>query len=237
VPAGAGCQGSIPNVISEVVATDNCTLVASLVKTQNPAAGTVVAVGSHPITVNVTDASGNVSSCTVAFSVFQSSAPAITACPAARTLPVNGSCQAIIPNLLGELTATDSCTPAGQLIKTQNPAAGAALNNPGTYIITFTVTNANGFSSTCTAAVTYVDSTAPTITCPGNITVTAAPGKKTAIVSYTVTAADNCLPVTVTCTPPSGSSFPIGTTPVSCSAKDPSNNTASCGFTVTVKKK
>ncbi|HXI93524.1 MAG TPA: HYR domain-containing protein [Blastocatellia bacterium] len=237
VPAGAGCQGTIPNVVPEVVATDNCTPVASLVKTQSPAAGTVVAVGSHPITVNVADASGNISSCTVAFSVFQSSAPAITVCPAARTLPVNGSCQAIIPNLLGELTATDSCTPAGQLLKEQNPAAGAVLNNPGTYIITFTVTNANGFSSTCTAAVTYVDSTAPTITCPGNITVTAAPGKKTAIVSYTVTAADNCLPATVTCTLPSGSSFAIGTTPVSCSAKDPSNNTASCGFTVTVKKK
>ena len=236
-PAGSGCQGTIPNVIPEVVATDNCTPVASLVKTQNPAAGTVVAVGSHPITVTVTDGSGNVSSCTVAFSVFQSSTPAITACPAARTLSVNGSCQAIIPNLLGELTATDSCTPSGQLIKSQNPAAGAVLNNPGTYIVTLTVTNANNFSSTCTTAVTYVDSAAPAITCPGNKTVTAAPGKKTAIVTYAVTATDNCSPVTVTCTPPSGSSFPIGTTPVSCSAKDPSNNTASCGFTVTVKKK
>lgn len=236
-PAGAGCQGTIPNVIPEVVATDNCTAAASLLITQSPTAGTVVNVGSHPITVTVTDGSSNSTTCTVPFSVFQSGAPAITSCPPDRTLSVNGSCQAIIPNVLSEVVATDSCTPSGQLVKSQNPAAGTVLNNPGTYIITITVTNANNFSSTCTTHVTYVDTTLPTITCPANITVTAAPGKRTAIVNYIVTAADNCLPVTVTCNPPSGSSFPIGTTPVSCSAKDPSNNTASCAFTVTVKKK
>jgi len=139
--------------------------------------------------------------------------------------------------VVGEVTATDSCTPSGQLVITQNPAVGTVLNNPGTYTITITVTNANNFSSTCTTHVTYVDSTPPTITCPANITVTAASGKRLTIVTYAVTAADNCSPVTVTCNPPSGSSFPIGTTPVSCSATDASNNTASCSFTVTVKKK
>src|SRR5262249_42970498 len=81
-PAGAGCQGTIPNVVLEVVATDNCTPTASLVISQSPSAGTVVSVGSHPITVTVTDASSNSTTCVVPFSVFQSSAPAITHCPA-----------------------------------------------------------------------------------------------------------------------------------------------------------
>ena len=237
IPAGVGCQGTVPNVVPEVVASDNCTATASLVITQNPSAGTVVNVGSHPITVTVRDGSNNSTTCTVAFSVFQSSAPAITHCPVNRTLSVNGSCQAIIPSVVGEVTATDSCTPSGQLVVTQNPTAGTVLNNPGTYTIVITVTNANGFSSTCTTNVTYVDTTPPTITCPANITVTAAPGRRNAIVSYTPTAADNCNPVTVTCTPPSGSSFPIGTTPVNCSATDSSNNSASCSFTVTVRRK
>jgi uncharacterized delta-60 repeat protein len=237
VPAGAGCQGTVPNVIPEVAASDNCTAAASLVISQSPTAGTVVAVGSHPITVTVTDGSNNSTSCTVQFSVFQSGAPAITHCPTNRTLSVNGSCEAIIPNVVGEVTATDSCTPSGQLVITQNPAAGTVLNNPGTYGITITVTNANGFSSTCLTQVTYLDSTPPTISCPANITVTAGPGRRAEIVNFAPTAGDNCSPVTVRCNPPSGSSFPIGTTPVSCSATDSSNNSASCSFTVTVKKK
>jgi len=41
----------------------------------------------------------------------------------------------------------------------------------------------------------------------------------------------------VTCNPPSGSSFPKGTTTVVCCAADPSGNTNCCSFTVTVEDK
>ena len=47
-------------------------------------------------------------------------------------------------------------------------------------------------------------------------------------------ASDRCSGVTVTCNPASGSVFSAGTTPVNCTAKDTSGNTASCAFTVTV---
>lgn len=39
----------------------------------------------------------------------------------------------------------------------------------------------------------------------------------------------------VSCLPPSGGVFPIGTTPVQCKATDASQNTASCTFTITVR--
>lgn len=42
--------------------------------------------------------------------------------------------------------------------------------------------------------------------------------------------------VTVACTPGSGSTFPIGTTEVSCTATDSLARTASCSFSVTVQK-
>jgi len=42
--------------------------------------------------------------------------------------------------------------------------------------------------------------------------------------------------VSVSCTPPSGDTFPIGTTAVSCTATDTLNRTASCSFSVTVTK-
>lgn len=42
--------------------------------------------------------------------------------------------------------------------------------------------------------------------------------------------------VTVACTPGSGSTFPIGTTEVSCTATDSLSRTATCSFSVTVQK-
>jgi hypothetical protein len=45
---------------------------------------------------------------------------------------------------------------------------------------------------------------------------------------------DNCSGVSFVCSPPSGASFPIGTTAVNCIVTDASGNTAGCGFTVTV---
>jgi hypothetical protein len=41
--------------------------------------------------------------------------------------------------------------------------------------------------------------------------------------------------VEVTCTPPSGSTFPIGTTTVTCTAKDDSGNSSQADFSVTVE--
>src|SRR5439155_14216247 len=56
-----------------------------------------------------------------------------------------------------------------------------------------------------------------------------------AVVNYpSGLATDNCPGVTVVCTPPSGSTFNLGPTMVSCTATDTSSNTATCGFTVTV---
>jgi len=45
-------------------------------------------------------------------------------------------------------------------------------------------------------------------------------------------ATDNCPGVMTSCTPPSGSSFSLGTTTVTCTATDTSGNTATCSFTV-----
>jgi hypothetical protein len=76
----------------------------------------------------------------------------------------------------------------------------------------------------------------PTITCPGNVTVAAAascPIATGALANFTVTASNDCGAVTSVCSPPSGSTFPVGTTTVTCTATDASGNTAQCTFTVT----
>jgi hypothetical protein len=61
------------------------------------------------------------------------------------------------------------------------------------------------------------------------------PGPDGTLVTFEVSATDdNGANVTVKCTPPSGSLFPIGATTVTCTATDDANNTASCSFQVKV---
>ncbi len=74
----------------------------------------------------------------------------------------------------------------------------------------------------------------PTITTPGDLTVNAASGQG-AIVNFSPTATtESGTPLTVTCVPSSGSGFPIGSTPVTCTATDSNGNTATATFNVIV---
>ncbi|HEU4386250.1 MAG TPA: HYR domain-containing protein, partial [Blastocatellia bacterium] len=158
-------------------------------------------------------------------------------CPTANQLPI-ASCQNVT------VAAGPSCTAnasidngssdpeGGPLTITQTPAGPYPL---GTTSVLLTVTDNKGATTQCTANVTVVDQTPPGITCPSNIIIPAAPGTCSAVATFTATAADNCPPSpTVVCSPPSGSTFPKGTTTVTCTATDGSGNTASCSFTVKV---
>lgn len=92
----------------------------------------------------------------------------------------------------------------------------------------------SGNSATGGFNVTVVDTTAPTLALPADIKVpaTSAGG---AMVSFNATALDAVSgPAAVTCTPPSGSQFPIGATQVQCTATDLSGNSTTGSFSVTV---
>ncbi|MBK8705732.1 MAG: HYR domain-containing protein [Saprospiraceae bacterium] len=108
-------------------------------------------------------------------------------------------------------------------------------------IVTLTVTDYNGQSSTCESTVTVVDNTPPVITGPGIMTIAAAPGEDFAIARWTPpTAFDNCgTPVIVQTTgPANGSSIPVGTT-FYCilRATDAAGNVAYDFFTVTAESR
>lgn len=79
----------------------------------------------------------------------------------------------------------------------------------------------------------------PTLTCPTDITVEVGASDNSAVVTFsapTVTVDPDCGPATVTFDPPSGSSFPVGTTPVTVIVTDACGQAAACTFTVVVKK-
>jgi hypothetical protein len=82
---------------------------------------------------------------------------------------------------------------------------------------------------------TSSDTTPPVLTVPAQAAVTAT-SSAGAAVSYTASAADETDGVMPppACSPASGSTFALGTTPVACTATDAAGNTASGQFPVTV---
>ncbi len=78
------------------------------------------------------------------------------------------------------------------------------------------------------------DTAPPVLTLPSDLIVEAA-GPSGAAATYVASAHDAVDgPIAVTCAPASGFTFPVGVTPVSCSATDAAGNTATGSFTVTV---
>lgn len=73
--ANASCQALIPNVVAGSTAADNC---GPVTISQSPAAGTVVSLGTHVITVTATDGAGNYTDMPVTFTVIDNTPPAIT---------------------------------------------------------------------------------------------------------------------------------------------------------------
>jgi uncharacterized repeat protein (TIGR01451 family) len=154
------------------------------------------------------------------------------AAPCALTCPSNvtqdndaGLCGAVV----------DYSSPGGTNCNgvTCSPPSGSFFpTGPAT-----TVTCVGDTGNPCSFTVTIHDTRPPvdpTITCPSNVTVDEEfAGAGSATVNYaSPTTTGNC--VTFVCSPPSGSSFPAGTTTVSCTATDSANNSVSCSFTVTV---
>nr|XP_006817910.1 PREDICTED: uncharacterized protein LOC100373477 [Saccoglossus kowalevskii] len=107
----------------------------------------------------------------------------------------------------------------------------------GVTTVTYTATDASSNTALCTFVVTVTDIEVPFVACPDNIEPPLVTDASTAFVSWSPpTATDNSLAVLTESTnyaTPSGW-FPIGTTTVYYNFTDPSDNTASCAFQITV---
>ncbi|HJQ23958.1 MAG TPA: HYR domain-containing protein, partial [Blastocatellia bacterium] len=106
------------------------------------------------------------------------------------------------------------------------------ISGSGQIVLRWTI--ANPPCPAATAEVTIQIGVAPQITCPASpVMANAATGACSANVSFNVTASGIPVP-TVNCAPPSGSSFPVGTTTVICTASNGVLPNASCSFTVKI---
>jgi HYR domain-containing protein/Big-like domain-containing protein len=212
----------------------------NVLRTSSPTNGTdsytVTAPGSYAVTVM--DSTGNISAPDQSTVSFDTTGPTIN-CPANIIQAADpGLCSAAINP--GTATATDDCsTPT----VSGSRSDGLSLTTPypvGTTTITWTALDGSGRMATCQQTVTVVDSQAPSITCPPDVTVSTDKGQCTAsnVALGTPTASDNCGAPTVSGARSDGlpltGPFPKGTTTVTWTATDSSGNKATCTQKVTV---
>ncbi|MCI0745045.1 MAG: HYR domain-containing protein [Verrucomicrobia subdivision 3 bacterium] len=234
VVAGPDCGAVVPDFTASVVAMDDCTSSTGLLKAQSPVAGSLVGLGTHLVTVTATDTSGNVGSCTVTFTVVDATAP-VGHCPEPVRVVAGDDCLGVLPDLLPQVAATDNCTPATALTKSQSPLPGTSLPL-GSHTVTFTVKDAAGNESRCDTLVRVVDATPPTVVCPEPVVLEVKTECRAQVpdLRTRAAAADNCGDVDVKQTPAPGTLLGVGVHLITLTVTDLSGNTGACTTTLTV---
>jgi CSLREA domain-containing protein len=192
--------------------------------------------GVTTITWTATNTAGRKATALQTLTVADNQAPAVTAPPNVTTTADPNSCTAAVNP--GTATASDNCGPVNTPAGVRSD--GQPLNAPypgGTTTITWTATDSSNNTGTALQTVTVNDASPPTITGPTEVVATLplnSPATSVAVTYPTFTVSDGCGAVTVTFSIPSGSSFPVGSTPVTATATDAAGNTATHNFVVRV---
>jgi len=223
-----GICGAVINYATPL-GTDNCpgsvtTLTAGL------SSGSTFNVGTTSVSYLVTDMAGNSASCGFTVTVNDVQLPVIS-CPS----NVNVAADA------GDCTADASSVNLGTPVTSDNCGISSVTNNapgtfpPGSTTVTWTVTDVNGNSSTCTQTVMVSDSEFPVISsCAADLNTTSDNGacSATGISLGAPIVTDNCGIATITNNAPSF--FPVGITTVTWTITDVSGNLSTCSQTVTI---
>ena len=188
-------------------------------------------------TLQVSNPFGSATSAVATLTVSDTQPPALT-CPTNIVTACRGPGGTLVEFTVG---IADNCDPKPVVVSV--PPSGTAFPS-GVTTVVCTGFDASGNTNVCTFTVTVLDNQPPRISCPPDRVVVAT-SPKGAQVYYSPSATDNCDPnVTVECSPPSGSFFPLGETAVVCVAKDAAGNRSDmedaagnrsvCTFNVTV---
>ncbi len=143
------------------------------------------------------------------------------------TVSANAGCTAT-DITLGSPITSDNCSVASVV------SNAPAVYPLGTNVVTWTVTDGSGNTATCTQRVIVRDTTAPTITPPPDVTVSANAAGCTAtnVALGSPVTGDNCSVASVVSNAPAA--YPLGTNFVTWTVTDGSGNTATGVQTVTV---
>ena len=192
-----------------------------------PGSGSTFAVGETTVVCTATDGAGNSASKSFKVTVQDSLPPVFGPAPDVNANAAPGGTVVTYTNP----TATDAV--AGVVAVNCTPASGSTFPI-GSTLVSCSASDPSGHSASTTFHVIVADHTPPVITVPADITAEAT-GLSGAAVTYAFSATDPDDAVsTSSCSPASGTTFPIGQTTVTCNATDSHTNSASKTFKVTV---
>jgi hypothetical protein len=187
-------------------------------------------IGTHTVTLTVTDVNGNSSACSATVTVADTIAP-VAACHSLTVqLDANGNATIAATDI--DNGSTDACGIAARTLD----ITAFDCSNVGVNTVTLTVTDVNGNASTCTAVVTVQDTTAPVATCR-NITVQLDAGGSVTITGAQVDngSTDLCGVASLAVSPNTFDCSNVGANTVTLTVTDASGNTSACTATVTVE--
>jgi len=194
--------------------------------------------GTTTVTFSAVDGANNTATATATVIVTDQTAPVVTA-PANVTVAATGQITPVTePNIQAFLNAASASDNVdGALTPTNNTPTSFPF---GTFTITFSATDAVNNTGTASATLTVQNRTAPTVTAPANVTVSAIDATGTSAAHTTIAAFLNgatsldLLGNQLTPTHNAPTQFPLGTTTVTFSATDAYANTGTATATVTI---
>jgi lysophospholipase L1-like esterase len=233
VPSGQVAEASDPRgaLLSYPLPLAFDALDPNPVFTSSPPRGTLLTLGTTTVvTCTATDRYGHSASTSFSVTVDPDMPPALENIPSDQVIEATSRFGAVVNFALP--TATDPSDPNVQVLCV--PTSGSTFPL-GTTEVTCTATDQAGNVARATFTIDVRDTTPPAIIAP-NLMVEAT-GPTGALVDFTslqVTDLVDSAPAIVL-SQASGSLFPIGTTPVTCTASDRSGNVSSATFLVIVQ--
>jgi probable HAF family extracellular repeat protein len=196
-------------------------------------------LGVHVVTLTVTDPCDASAQTNVTVTVVDNTKPMIVGGPGPLSASADTNCEAAVPSVVGQIVATDNCTPANALSITQDPVAGTKVGL-GAHLIIVTVTDASSNSTAGSTSFTVVDTTAPVISSsPAPVTVSAGDNGLGIVPNILdgIVANDSCTPanaLTLSQNPTAGSSLGLGSYNIVATVKDAAGNPATANVSLNV---
>ena len=233
VPANISTSTTDPGgkVVTYPDATANDVVDGALTPSCAPASGSTFPVGTTTVTCTATDSHSNTGTGTFTVTVTtEDTTPPVINVPSDISTTTDTASGKVVTY---SASATDNLD--GPIPVSCSPASGSTFP-VGTTTVGCSATDSHGNSASASfkVTVTLVDTTAPNLTVPGDFSMNTS-NPSGAAVTYSASATDNLDgAVPVNCAPASGSTFPVGSTLVTCTATDAHSNTTQKTFTVTV---